>query len=230
MNICMYIFFGMCIVSHTLQGSFVTLSFEVKVPSKTLKSLPLAPVYLKGDEFPPAYDYINKVSYRIIEYEDLPVIYILVTEDLDKPKDLDIQFLKTAQNYPYRLFKCIRTLQQTTDAQGNQAQPSYTWLIEELDNSTEQLILPDNTLIFFFNPAYIELQSELWRVTDHIVRLPSLVIKDSVDSEELASVALRMICKVPDFRCFHKKLTQTTKVVACNRIISVPNPTNRYAL
>jgi len=232
MNICIYAFLFMCILSQALEASFVTLSLNVKFPAKVTSPLQLAPVYLKGDEFSPEYDnnLSSRVSYRIIEYEDLPVIYILITEDLTKPKDLDIQFWKTAENYPYRLFRCIRTLQQINDAQGNSGHPQYSWMIEELDNSTEQLILPDNTLIFFFNPAYVDLVPESWRVTDHIIKLPSISVREMVDLDELNSVALRMVCKVPDFRCFHKRLTQTTKAVACNRIISVPNPSNCYVM
>lgn len=185
----------------------------------------------------------RKATYELYEDRFCQEFYVLITEYLKVPNANDFAHLETSVNHPYKLYHVQRSSKIKTESDEHVAQQPTSsslqslgnerieyWEIKELDTTNPEIAIPDNTIIFFMNPTFVDLVTETWRPDDAVIRLPMIMFKNTLDEKTLHDVGAKMVCAILDFKCIHKKPTKTTTAFAHNRSVAVPNPLNRYLL
>ena len=217
---------------------------DIQFPMSIESIPPLPPILYKGTEHPIDLDFQGnrvprKARYELYEHRMCQEFYMLITEYLKVPDSNDFAHLETSAKYPYKLYHIQRATKIKTIVDEHQTmsavQPAVGerieyWEIKELDNTNPEIAIPDNTIIFLMNPTFVDLISEPWRPDDAVIRLPTILFKNTLDEKTLHDIGAKMVCAIVDFRCIHKKPTKTTTAYAQNRSIAVPNPLNRYLL
>lgn len=230
----LFCFFTMYAAQSIFYGS-------IQFPAHIKNPPPLALLF-KGCEYTLMVDKDGTVSkkgtFEIYEEGDCHQLYLLITEHLKLPATPDIEHLETEAGHSYKLYKltrCFKKREVPLIQEDPNAKPAITlesiqyWEIEEVTSQDPSIKIPDNTIIFLMNPAFIaDIASEPSRSDDAIVKLPSIVFADSINEKALQEVSTKMLFATLDLRCLHKKITKTTKTYAQNRILSVPDPLNCY--
>lgn len=196
---------------------------------KDIENPPSLYMFYKGREHPIDLEHSmqtpKKGYYEIYEQFMPTELYLIVTEDLQRPENADdLHHFKTSAQHPYRYFKITRKKNMIDKKEVE------SWQIEELETKDKVIQLADNTIIFWMNPLFIEkLESDTWQPGDSVIKLPRIIFKADISQENLNAVAARSLFGAfLDFRILHKKITKTTIPYANNRVISLPNPQNRY--
>lgn len=202
----------------------------IQFPSE-VHNPPTLTVLYKGKEYQVESDNegITRGYFELYDTKNRHELYVLITEYLELPESADIQYLKTSQEHSYRLFKLIRKKiplekkDQSKSSRFNKPEFIETWIIEEMPTK-ESIRIPDNTLIFFMNPEFIEtLQAESWHSNDNIIKLPKIVFRNTVDEKTLQDIGVKMLSALLDFKPLHKRSTKTSIMFTNNLRISLPN-------
>lgn len=186
-------------------------SGRVLVPDKIEIAQPLH-IFYKGAyyEIPPsgAIHERNSVQFEFYEKEAVDSLYLLVTENLEQPQDNTINHFTTCPSAPYRFFKLERCSFNITATSQPKAkiEKMHSWRITELDSSLKKREIPDNTVIFFMNPAFVELlDSQSWAADSAVIKLPQIVLKKNIKQEDFDQILVKIALTMPDFNPFHGK-------------------------
>lgn len=195
--------------------------------NQTVKNFEL-PILYKGQEYIAQTENFGDIAhFQLYDTGSVHTLYILVTEYLALPPSTEkIEHLETSTHHPYKLFKI--TLQKKTVPSSGFFNFIYEWHIEELSNKNEVIIIPDNTIIVFFDPSLIVGLEKPQEFKDlAVINLPTLVIKNTPNIQELA---VKMGCALIDFRFLHKKSRIASIPYSNNRILSLPQAPKRIRI
>lgn len=227
-------------LSYPVQSLF---SGIVHYPSKIANPSPF-PVFYKGSfttlQLSKDMQLPKKGTFEIYEDRQSDQFHLLITEKIKFPDSADFENFETDGSY--RLFKFVRSakMKELIATSSNSNKPIITmeeveyWKIEEIDTLDENGVqqprsIPEDTILFYTNPTFIDrIESEEWKPDDIYIKLPKVFIKENVEEKVLQEVNTRMLFAAVDLRCFHNKITKTTKPYAQNCIISVRDPLNCY--
>jgi len=146
-------------------------------------------------------------------------LYLVVAENLQIPDKNNFDHFKTSSDFSYRLFKLTKY---EVPLDSTDEPTKLTWLVEEISHKNQEIILPDNTLIFFMPPSMIaNLESEPWLAGQHVLRLPRIVFNETITEQELQDAATRMTLVLLDFEIFHAQLPKRF-MVSDSRIVAMP--------
>lgn len=209
-----------------LNATQVVYNMSVQYPVKILQRPSLVAFY-KGGEY-----LLKEGAFEIYDARNCTEFHIIITANIKLPHTPDITFLETSHDYPYKLFKLSRR-SKTREVVGSQGPVQLEvieyWDIQELVNNDPVIKIPDNSIIFLMNPAYIiKLASESWKPDDIFIKLPTLIFDETIDEKTLHEASTKMLFAALDLSVFHKKITKTVKHFAQNRILSVQDPLNSY--
>jgi hypothetical protein len=176
----------------------------------------------------PAESVSNKADLEIVEDRNTSEFHFLVTESLQVPKDHAITHLYTSKDHPYRLFKLVRKTKYDQPTEEAIPTVSYYWDIIELENEQSSKRLAENTIVLLMDPALIELEPTSWKPDDIFITLPTIAFKKIENEEAFNTLCRRMLFSLMDVRFLHKESSKTSKHIAANCIVSLPNPSNRF--
>jgi hypothetical protein len=238
------VFFIIALFTHSLSYTAQSL-FEgvVQYPSKIESPSPF-PIFYKGSfttlQISKDMQLPKKGTFEIYEDRRCDQFHLLITEKIKFPDSPDFEYFET--DGPYGLFKIVRTtkMKELITTSSNSDKPIITieeveyWKIEEIntlnDDGTQQMrSIPEDTILFYTNPVFIDkIESEEWKPDDIYIKLPKIFLDEKIEEKILQEVNTRMLFAAVDLRCFHTKITKTTKPYAQNCIISVRDPLNCY--
>ena len=250
-NIFLYLF--VCFASDLFSFARTKVPYycSVVLPTSVIENKGCFIASYKGEwhtAVPDASSGISPLKSLFEIYEDIAVksIHILVTEQPQLPTSLDVKW-KTSAEHPYRLFLCeAKSVELITPLVDLQTTGSFAsaivakegrfiseWQIHELDNSKPDIDIPDNTLIFFFDPAVIDIKSTFFDENFPFRILPTIFIRDQLSSAEFKEKINKMACMSMDCKPFNKrpsKLVLPGSGANSTTIVSLPAPTKSFGI
>jgi hypothetical protein len=199
--------YGRSRASAQKQG--VTLLGSIEFPHEA-KSFPVLTVLYKGIEYTIQMNDggqapTSRGYFEVYDPEQHHILYLVVTQDLQIPFSRTITALETLPGEPYRVFKFTRVIDDHSEGLASM-EDLVTWDIQELAQDDAAFKIPDNALILFMDPAFIEtLEATSWHAEQPIVRLPRIIFKHSVDVKALHEVADKVQVALINFKFMHKK-------------------------
>jgi hypothetical protein len=163
--------------------------------------------------------------------------YYLVTPYLTIPKDLEIKHWETSPDHPYRLFhiSCrpytgtIKEEQELSTTASAVPVPKkisdsmYEWVIRELNNSKPILQIPDNTIVFFAEPSWIQIRPVIFDMQHPFKLLPSVVYANTVTEQQFTRKTLEMVWGLIDFKPFFTKPSPGVRALASSQtLVQIP--------
>ncbi|OQA36488.1 MAG: hypothetical protein BWY54_00051 [Candidatus Dependentiae bacterium ADurb.Bin331] len=95
--------------------------------------------------------------------------------------------------------------------------------MQQLSFKDGDFLVPDNTVIVFISPEFVEkLEVEQWLSSGTGMKLPRLVLKQSLTKEMIKTMCDAMVLGAINFRAFHKKPFKAIVPCAQNRLLSMP--------
>jgi hypothetical protein len=176
------------------------------------------PIFYKGQWYTAKIESngdLRKAHFELYEEEKPNQLYIVFTEYIEQPQDINFEHLKTSRHHTYRFFKLTKEL--TAESLHS------TWIIEELESSIQTRPLPDNTIIMFINPQLIEkLHPITWPRDSNLIRLPMVKIHEAISKTALYEMINKVQLALIDLNLFHKKAHLASVPYANNRLLSMP--------
>jgi hypothetical protein len=202
---------------------------------KGIESIDGLPVIFKGCEYDVRVETIGdtkKAYFELYDEEKPRCLYLVITEYLKKPTDQSIDHLVTSPDHRYRAFKISRSMfagQSPFDVLMLNNDKQESWVIEELDNTVKEFIIPDQTIVVFM-PAEIFDRFEQPSVVNvgTTLTLPTILLKQH-NKDLLADLASRMKLAFLDFKLLHKKPYKALVPCSSNHILSMPFTPRSYA-
>ncbi|HEX2978453.1 MAG TPA: hypothetical protein VHO47_05015 [Candidatus Babeliales bacterium] len=239
---------GLFIVFPTMQVSAgsqatkqVTIFGFISSPNGT-EDLGGLPVCYKGGLYSVSVDKeseIRKAAFEIYEDEKPNQIHILImsSEDLKIPDANHIEHLELATKASYKLYKLSKytvDMPQIDPLELLQNKKSIewrdSWRVQEIRFKDAEMTVPDNTVIIFMNPEYVDrLDVREWASGGTSIYLPTIAIKDSVTKGMIRAMRDRMVIGGINLRSFHKKPFKAIVQCASNRLISIPFNARGYS-
>ena len=212
-----------------LHATNVILQGSVKFPSGAT-NLPDLSILYKGNEYKIEVDQEgsgNKGYFELYEQPTCKELYVLVTESLQSPKQNSIKCLQTSAAYDYKLFKLIRSskvLESEPDSESveknKNKQTIEYWSVSECDNEKKEINLADNTLIFLMDPSVVSgLEEESWLSGDTLIKLPTIVFQQTLETNTLQDIAARVACAWIDVKFMHTKLSMSEKITNDRKLV-----------
>jgi hypothetical protein len=151
---------SLALTSINLKASSLILG-TIQFPS-TLLTVPTVRLYCAGQIVPSTIDQKNKtISFTIPKYAQQYHFYLLIAQKVHfAPASSRYQagtttntaaYLKLEPSQQYKLYSLLLIPELTSD---NQLR--YTWRITPAQLDPHELKIPDDTLIFCYNPAWVE--------------------------------------------------------------------------
>jgi hypothetical protein len=82
--------------------------------------------------------------------------------------------------------------------------------------------VPDNTIIFLFNAGYIEgLEAKSWPLNSNIRLLPSIVMKKTIEAEDVARAIIEARMIAIDFDTVHHHDIQNATKIENKTVVTV---------
>lgn len=224
-----------CVATHTnftlpqFRKNSSIFQGSVKFPA-TVQALPQLSILYKGNEYKIEVDQEgsgNKGYFEVYEQSDCKELYVLVTESLQSPKLNSVKCLQTSQSYPYKLYKLTRstkTIEQELEGdvqeKSQQKRTLEYWAISECDAQKKELDLADNTLIFLMDANVVAgLKEESWDAGDNLIKLPTIVFQESLETATLQDIAARVACAWIDVKFMHTKLSMSEKITNDRKLV-----------
>jgi hypothetical protein len=191
------------------------------------ESLVGLPISYKGVE----YSVSDKGDIELYDNEKPLELYIIITEYLKKPDENSIKHHETSPDHPYLYYKLTKITKELSQPQKTESarllsptEYQDTWHIEQLDNTAQSMVIPDNTVIIIFDAALVEgLQEVAWPAHNTSLRLPTVVLKPFANGAALKNVVHRMKCGFGiDFKCMHKRPYRAYMPCGTNHLLSMP--------
>ena len=160
-------------------------------------------VYYKGKKIVTEWDNSSLSSeYSFLESKQLENLYILISENISFETDNDntIKNLKIEDDRPYLCYKL--TASRVIDEGGNPGDLSWNDEIMEIKDGA----VPENTIIFLFNPDLIDkVQIHNWKKNQNMRLVPTIKIKKDLTSKELIAAVTIAQLKSVDINLIHEK-------------------------
>ncbi len=174
----------------------------------------------------------KKADFELYDDEKPTQLHIIITEYLKTPSENNVEHLQTSPDHSYRIFRLTRYSLIETDIQSqdfNSIKPrpltdlKDSWDIEELDNSKSGITIPDNALILFMPVELVDrLETVVWLSNNTSVKLPIIILKDTLTLATLRDVSAKMKLAFLDFKFLHKKPLKAFVPYTNNHILSMP--------
>lgn len=159
-------------------------------------------LYYKGKKIPVEWDKNDKTAqFSFLESKQAQDLFILISDNISYKTNENntIQHLQASTNH----YKCYK-LQATRSYDDNNELSDFSWNVQEY--VLHQAVIPDNTLIFFFNPSYIEgLLIHSWSKNNTMRLLPTITISPSITSKELGRAITITRLAAMDIDILHTK-------------------------
>ncbi len=212
----------------------ITLFGSIHSPH-SIEDLVGLPVFYKGGEYTVAVDKeseIKKANFELYDEEKPRELYILVinADDLKIPNDNHVEHLEIKPKTAYKLFKLSRFAVDLPEIDpldllnNKKLIDRYdSWKVEEIVLKDGEYVVPDNTMIIFIAPEFVEkLEVEQWLSSGTGMKLPRLVLKKSLTPDMIKTMCDAMVLGAINFRAFHKKPFKAIVPCAQNRLLSMP--------
>lgn len=228
--------------SRTIYHKQYILMGDVRLPKDCTLPFPIQ-AYFNGQVNDPSEEmtlYAKKPSQAAYGYDPsftitvnapFAEIFILITERFNgqsqRKNDVHniIEHLKLEDGQPYLCFRCRRTFY-LAGSDGKQELSS--WQIEQVNldsNAHNYIKIPENTIIIIADPEWIDsLSANEWDARSAVIKLPTLVLKNSVTQQELDDLAIMINLSMMDHRTFHKPTRKATKQAHPGLVISMSTP------
>lgn len=142
----------------------------------------------------------KKVTFSLTTNKYQNYFYMLITEHpgSQMAEDNTIQYLKSHPHHAYKFY----SLELLADA---------TWRIKELKTSLETGRIPDDTIIVYYNPDYIEKVNG-----GNQIELPKIFLKNDIialagSEDRLHDQSIELLLSSLDFDTLHDTIKQTVK-------------------
>lgn len=212
----------------------ITLFGSISSPH-SIEDLVGLPVFYKGGEYTVAVDKeseIKKANFELYDEEKPRELYILVINagDLKIPNDNHVEHLEIKPKTVYKLFKLSRFAVDLPEIDpldllnNKKLVDRYdSWKVEQVLLRESELVVPDNTVIIFVAPEFVEkLEVDQWLSNGTGMKLPRLVLKQSLTKDMIKTMCDTMVLGAINFRAFHKKPFKAIVPCAQNRLLSMP--------
>lgn len=160
-------------------------------------------LYYKGQKIPTESD-DNQASaeFSFLESKYTQELFILISENIS---------CKTSENNTVnhltncdKNYKCYHLSAHRVDGPSGKA--ACSWLMKK--HQLHENIIPDNTVIFLFDPKFVEeLEVNYWDKNSTMRLLPTIHIKDTISSKELSRAMTVARLKAIDIDGLHTKST-----------------------
>lgn len=146
-------------------------------------------------------------------------LFITSPENSPQPKSdgNNVKYLERIKSKPYKLYNFNRTENDDT----------YSWHVEE-EKDLMPLRIPDDAIILLINPEYIESITENNELSQEktvgltkLITLPKVVLKHTLQQEELAKASDTALLASLDLRAIHRKQEKTIKTASSGSVISM---------
>lgn len=189
------------IMPHYLFASKMLFMGTIQFPHM-LESIPDVRIYCAGNKIKcENQQESRRISFGIADERHRSVFHLLITNKINvESEENTVKYLKSPTSYKlYRL--------QLTQKEGFGEDPQYCWDIRELQLGKNKR-LPDDTIIVFYNPAYVDKLKG-----GNAIELPTIHIKsnilDLVGSEKkLHEVSNEMLLASLDYEPIHARIKQ----------------------
>lgn len=220
-------------ITQRLTTKSSTLFGSVYV-NKGVQELAGLRVFYKGGEYSitvaPDAD-TKKADFELYDDEKPTYVHMVISDDFKKPAENTVAHWQTLPEHPYRYYRLTRySLIETVaeDTNFNTIKKGLfdhkdSWEIEELDNTKSTLVIPDNAIIVFMPADIVErLEPISWLSNNTSVKLPVIVLKETLTVPMLRDILARVSATLPDFRAWHKEPFKAYVPYTSNHILSMP--------
>ncbi len=169
-------------------------------------------------QVPVAYELVKAVPYTLHEAKAAQKFYLLICSNPQCASDRNtIIYWHVPQNISYKFytFTAARKYNDQGEVDG------CIWNVTE-EILPDDRIVPDNTIIFLFNADFIEgLEVKSWPVNSNIRLLPSIIVKQTINQDDIirAIIEARMIAI--DFDCLHDHYVKKTTKIENKTVIAI---------
>lgn len=157
----------------------------------------------------PLQQLVSVVPYGLSETKATQQFHILICCRPEFASDQNtVQYLYVPDNILYKFYtlSAARTYNKENEIE------DCLWAVTEED-LYDGRIVPDNTIIFLFNASLIEgLEVKSWPLNSNIRLLPSIVLKKTIDSQDVVRAIIEARLASIDFDAIHTyKITSSSK-------------------
>lgn len=171
-------------------------------------------LYYKGQKLNTDWDKNNlSAQYSFLESKTSQTLYLLICNNVACHTKLSntVQHLQLTDE----LYRCYH-LQATRIHDEQQNVTSFSWECEECD--LENGIIPDNTVIFLFDPFLIDgLQIHTWSKNQAMRLIPTINISNNATAQEIVRAMTVARLTAIDIDTIHVKETTKNKTTSSNR-------------
>lgn len=161
---------------------------------------------------------VNIVPYSLTETKATQKFHILICCRPEFASDENtIDYLYIPHDTPYKFYTLSAARLSSKD---NQLEDCL-WTVSQ-ESLGDKGIVPDNTIIFLFNADFIEgLQVKSWPSNSNIRILPSIVLKQSIDRQDVLRAIVQARLAAIDFDVVHRHRIQAQSKRDCKSIMVV---------
>lgn len=158
------------------------------------------------------------VPYTLTEAKATQQFHILICSQPRLASDSNtVMYLHVPNNVDYKFYSlsAARKYNEDGDVIG------CTWTIEE-EHLMQDGIVPDNTIVFLFNANYIEgLEAKSWPVNSNIRLIPSIVMKKTIQREDIAQAIVEARMLAIDFDTVHRHNIQNATKIEKKTVVTI---------
>jgi len=153
----------------------------------------------------PVQELVNIVPYSLTEAKATQEFNILICCRPEFASDQNtINYLYVPEKTPYKFYTLTAGRTHQNDVEG------CLWVVKQED-LFDNKIIPDNTIIFLFNADFIEgLEVKSWPLHSNIRLLPSIVLKKTIDSQDVLRAIIEARLAAIDFDAVHIHRIETS--------------------
>jgi hypothetical protein len=161
---------------------------------------------------------VKIVPYTLNEAKATQQFHMLVCNHPQFASDNNtITYLHVPEDMPYKFY----TLSAARKYDDNGEVIGCMWTVTE-DFLSDDRIVPDNTIIFLFNAGYIEgLEAKSWPLNSNIRLLPSIVMKKTIEAEDVARAIIEARMIAIDFDTVHHHDIQNATKIENKTVVTV---------
>lgn len=165
-------------------------------------------IFYKGKRIPVYKQYNDDgttlFTYEVCEDKKVQNVSFVVCPRLDLETEANtIYFLKLNETIPYTLLDLTGT--RTYSTTGGLAQ--FSWSAQEKQVTAQtQYKLPDDVIVFFFNPEYVQFVVKSWPQDASVRMLPDCVINSHVSKDILQKELVKAQFVATDMKTVHANM------------------------
>lgn len=153
----------------------------------------------------PVQQLVNIVPYSLSEAKAVQEFHILICCRPEFASDQNtINYLYVPENTAYKFYTLTPARTHQNEVEG------CLWAVKKED-LVDDKIIPDNTIIFLFNADFIEgLEVKSWPLHSNIRLLPSIVLKKTIDPQDVLRAIIEARLAAIDFDAVHTHRIETS--------------------